>query len=503
MTDSSSLSSSGSAAGKTPLRSGGNNGSGGSGQRVVREIGVGPAIWPLLTKTNYTEWTLIMKIKLQARNLWEAIEPRDVTLQEDRIALDVITNAVPHQMLASLVVKATVAEAWETVRSLRIGSEVVRNARAQRLRMEFESICFKKGETVDDFIMRLGSLVVKLGTLGEVIKEQHVVQKLLRVVPKHHSQVAVVIEVTQDLSKLTLEDAGDRLRAAEDRAMEDDALPPPCVDDKLLLTEEQWKEKMRQRSNAGQGSSGGGEQRRRPCKRGNDGKKGAQRDDKCHNCGRTDHWARDCRQLRNERVNLTQAEDDDEPTLLMATMEESHEVVEPALEQQQLVHLDETKAQAFLGTSCSDDDHLEGWYLDIGTTNHMMGRDNMFSELDRAVQGTVKFGDGSVVNICGKSTIIFSLRYDEHKVLTGVYWIPHLKNSIISVGQMDEGGTRVLIEGGVLRVWDQRHCLLAQVQRTENHMYRLELQVAMPLCLAVHQDDDAWRWHERLGGAIL
>jgi hypothetical protein len=32
-------------------------------------------------------------------------------------------------------------------------------------------------------------------------------------------------------------------------------------------------------------------------------------------------------------------------------------------------------------------------------------------------------------------------------------------------------------------------------------MYRLELQVARPLCLAVHQDDEAWRWHERLGHA--
>jgi hypothetical protein len=77
----------------------------------------------------------------------------------------------------------------------------------------------------------------------------------------------------------------------------------------------------------------------------------------------------------------------------MAMVEESHDavepaapqVVEPALEQQQLVHLDETKAQAFLGTSCSDDDHLEGWYLDMGATNHLMGHGNMFSELDRAV----------------------------------------------------------------------------------------------------------------------
>jgi hypothetical protein len=46
----------------------------------VREISVRPVNWQLLTKTNYTEWVLIMKIKLQARNLWEVIEPGDVTL---------------------------------------------------------------------------------------------------------------------------------------------------------------------------------------------------------------------------------------------------------------------------------------------------------------------------------------------------------------------------------------------------------------------------------------
>jgi hypothetical protein len=57
-----------------------------------------------------------------------------------------------------------------------------------------------------------------------------------------------------------------------------------------------------------------------------------------------------------------------------------------------------------------------------------------------------------VVNICGKGNVILSGRHGEHKALTGVYWILRLKNSIISVGQMDEGGSRVLIEGGVLQI---------------------------------------------------
>jgi hypothetical protein len=63
-------------------KKGGSGGSSGKGsiQRVVREVDVGPANWPLLFKVNYTKWALIMKINIQARNLWEAIEPGSVSL---------------------------------------------------------------------------------------------------------------------------------------------------------------------------------------------------------------------------------------------------------------------------------------------------------------------------------------------------------------------------------------------------------------------------------------
>jgi hypothetical protein len=56
----------------------------------------------------------------------------------------------------------------------------------------------------------------------------------------------------------------------------------------------------------------------------------------------------------------------------------------------------------------------------------------------------------------------------------------------------------VEIEHGVLCIWDHRHRLLVKVNRS-NRLYVLHVQVAQPLCLATHRDDDVWRWHERFG----
>lgn len=84
----------------------------------------------------------------------------------------------------------------------------------------------------------------------------------------------------------------------------------------------------------------------------------------------------------------------------------------------------------------------------------MTGCDDVFAELDRDIKGNVKFGDGFVVDINEIVTVVFSSKRGEHKALRGVYYIPRLKNSIISVGQLDEGGSRVEVEHSILRIWD-------------------------------------------------
>jgi hypothetical protein len=129
----------------------------------------------------------------------------------------------------------------------------------------------------------------------------------------------------------------------------------------------------------------------------------------------------------------------------------------------------------------------------------MTDRREFFTELDSDVRGSVKFGDASAVETKGVGSVILTAKTGEHRLLTGVYYIPALRNSIINLGQLDENGSRVLIEHGILRIWDCHQRLLAKVTRGTNRLYVLNVQVAQPLCLAARRDDEAWQWHERFG----
>jgi hypothetical protein len=225
---------------KSPKKPGRGDDSSGSGEvRVVREIIGAAPNWPKLTKANYTQWALVMNVKMQAKNLWDAIEfPELVSVQEDRLVLDAITSVVPAEMVAALAAKESALEAWNAVKSRRVGSDQVRRTEAQRLLREFKNIKFSAGESVDDFTTRLQNLAAELETTGETVPRRKMVEKLLRVVPKSLRQVAVAIRVSADLSTLTLEDASGRLRAAQETDAEDDEAPPPRADGKLYLTRE-------------------------------------------------------------------------------------------------------------------------------------------------------------------------------------------------------------------------------------------------------------------------
>jgi transposase InsO family protein len=129
----------------------------------------------------------------------------------------------------------------------------------------------------------------------------------------------------------------------------------------------------------------------------------------------------------------------------------------------------------------------------------MTGNEAAFAELDKGVSGIVKFGDGSLMAIKGRGTLLFAVTGDEHRALTQVYWIPRLKSNIVSIRQLDKIGCPTHVEGGFMTVCDRQRRILAKVPRSRNRLYIVRLQLVKPVCLAAHVGEDGWLWHARFG----
>ncbi len=94
--------------------------------------------------------------------------------------------------------------------------------------------------------------------------------------------------------------------------------------------------------------------------------------------------------------------------------------------------------------------------------------------------GLVKFGDGLVVEIKGRGDVKLQGENGDHYILSNVFFIPKLKSNIVSLGQLDEQGCRVVIEDGSLVIYTKENEILAKVRRSGNRLYIISLNTTRP-----------------------
>jgi hypothetical protein len=67
------------------------------------------------------------------------------------------------------------------------------------------------------------------------------------------------------------------------------------------------------------------------------------------------------------------------------------------------------------------------------------------------------------------------------------------------LGQLDEVGFQIIIDGGVLKIRAGERRLLAKVIKSPNSLYVINVELAKHVCLHAKGLDSAWLWHTRFG----
>ncbi|XP_062232413.1 uncharacterized protein LOC133929635 [Phragmites australis] len=304
--------------------------------------------YPMLTKSNFSAWSIKMEAFMDAQGLWDATEPVDlkgaVDQRKDKMARAVIFQAIPEDTLFLVAEKKTAKEVWEALKTMFLGADHIKQARIQTLKDELEALCMKSSDNVDEFAGKMCTLATRIRELGEAMKDDYVVTRMLRSLPNKFLPIVTTIEQFADLKVMSVEELIGRVRTYEERLWNGD----DGDDEHLLLTKAEWQSRMKKgggdssfgsKSREGFSSRGRSNYRGRGRGRGQGGHGtsitlnqesntshgfGVNRDrskDHCYNCGKLGHHAKDCRSKRRyEESNLMHAQED-EPALLLFVYE--------------------------------------------------------------------------------------------------------------------------------------------------------------------------------------
>ena len=362
-------------------------------------------------------------------------------------------QAIDRNIMETILNKETGKHIWDSMKQKYQGSTRVKRAQLQALRREFEVLQMKEGESVDEYFARTLTIANKMKIHGESMKQVVIIEKILRSMTSRFDYVVCSVEESNDLDTLTIDELQSSLLVHEQRMNghgRDEQALKVTYDDKF----------------AGRGGRGSGAFRGRGRGRGRQAFNKAIVE--CYKCHQLGHFQYECPKW--EKGAHYAELDEKEEMLLMSYVE--------------------------LNQSRKED----VWFLDSGCSNHMCGNKLWFSDLDEEFRQSVKLGNNSKMTVLGKGNIRMQVA-GVTQVITDVFYIPELRNNLLSVGQLQEKGVAILIQHGECRVYHPEKGLIMQTLMSANRMFILPARVMpkAPTCFQITLEDNTHLWHCRYG----
>ncbi|GAU46070.1 hypothetical protein TSUD_180060 [Trifolium subterraneum] len=365
----------------------------------------------------YEHWAMCMENLLRSKELWTLVEQgvtvaaENATAEQRRVANEsklrdlkvknYLFQSIDRTILETILNCETSRDIWEAMRRKYQGSTKVKRAQLQSLRREFEFLAMGESETVNEYFARTLSIANRMTTQGERMEELVVVEKILRSIPSRFNYVVCSIKEANDINTLTIDGLQSSLLVHKGR----------------MKNQKDQSDEQALKVAAGGRGVGRGRGRNTTTRgrgRGRINKESVQ----CYKCHKFGHYQNECPEWDN--ANYVETHDNEE----MLLMADSTSINNP---------------------------REEIWYLDSGCSNHMSGTKEWMHDFDDSFTESVKLGNDSKMAVMGKGNVKLMIEGRIH-VITVVYYIPGLRNNLLSVGQLQQKNLSIVFKNDICQV---------------------------------------------------
>ncbi|XP_019436003.1 PREDICTED: uncharacterized protein LOC109342481 [Lupinus angustifolius] len=188
-----------------------------------------PANLPILDGKNWSRWNIQMKAIMGFQELEEIVEEGypeidEASTEQQRIAykenrkrdckaMCLIHQCVDEAHFEKIAAARSSHEAWQILQKSNKGAEQLKKVRLQTMRRQYELMEMEMSEIIAQFFNRVISLTNQMKACGEVIKDQTIIEKVLRTLTPNFDHIIMAIEESKNLAELKIEELQGSLEA--------------------------------------------------------------------------------------------------------------------------------------------------------------------------------------------------------------------------------------------------------------------------------------------------